>query len=162
MCDCGLRAGEITRIKTKDIQQNQITVHGKGNKERLVFISSALRKILKKYERIRKQHFNNKETDDSYFLNYKAETLSTVSIYNIVVNAVQKAQIKTDKRISPHMFRHFYATQSLKAGVDIYTLSRLLGHSDISTTQIYLRSLTDDDLSVQAIKSSPLMNLNKK
>jgi len=59
------------------------------------------------------------------------------------------------------MFRHYFAVQSIMAGIDVYSLSRLLGHSDVSTTQRYLESIDNDQLLEKATSSSPLMNLNR-
>lgn len=86
--------------------------------------------------------------------------MSTVAVYNLVIEASERVGIK-GRRVSPHMFRHYYAVQSIMAGIDVYSLSRLLGHSQVTTTQRYLESLHDDELSKKAASSSPLMNLNK-
>ncbi|ALX47848.1 tyrosine-type recombinase/integrase [Lentibacillus amyloliquefaciens] len=161
MSDCGLRAFEIAGLKENDVRETDIKVFGKGNKERIVFISPALKKILIRYERIKKQYFKNRiQYNDNYFLAYQGKAMSTTAVWNLVVEAKERAGIK-GKRVSPHMFRHYFAVQSVMAGIDIYSLSRLLGHSDISTTQRYLQSLEDSELSVKATSSSPLMNLNK-
>lgn len=161
MADCGLRAMEIAGLKEDDVRETDIKVFGKGNKERIVFISPALKKILIRYERLKRQYFKNKiKYSDNYFLAYQGKALSTVAVYNLVVEASKRVGI-TGKRVSPHMFRHYFAVQSIVAGIDVYSLSRLLGHSDLSTTQRYLQSLQNDELNVKATSSSPLMNLNK-
>jgi len=161
MSDCGLRAMEIARIKEVDVRETDIKVFGKGNKERIVFISPALKRILIKYERIKKQYYKNRiKHNDNYFLAYQGKLMSTVAVYNLVIEASKRVNI-TGKRVSPHMFRHYFAVQSIMAGIDLYSLSRLLGHSDVSTTQRYLQTLQDDQLSQKAASSSPLMNMNK-
>lgn len=161
MSDCGLRAMEIAGLKEIDVRETDIKVFGKGNKERIVFISPALKKILIRYDRMKKQYFKDRiQYNDNYFLAYQGRALSTVAVWNLVVEASKRVGI-TGKRVSPHMFRHYYAVQSVMAGIDVYSLSRLLGHSDLSTTQRYLESLNNDQLSEKASTTSPLMNLNK-
>lgn len=161
MSDCGLRAMEIAGLKEQDVRETDIKVFGKGNKERIVFISPALKKILISYERIKKQYFRYRvKYNDNYFLAYQGKLMSTVAVYNLVVEASNRVGIE-GKRVSPHMFRHYYAVQSILAGIDVYSLSRLLGHSSVSTTQLYLESLNSEELGVKALSSSPLMNLNR-
>lgn len=160
LADCGLRSMEIRGLRNGDFSETSILIRGKGNKERVVFISPALKRILIRYERLRKLYFQNKVTSDHYFLTYTGNGLSHVALDNIVKEAGKRAGIE-GKRVSPHSFRHFYSVQCLTK-MDIYSLSRLLGHSDISITQRYLQSLTDDELAITAVSGSPLMNLNKK
>jgi integrase/recombinase XerD len=161
LADCGLRSMEIRGLKNDDVKETTILVNGKGNKQRIVFISPALKRILIKYERIKNQYFKNLETTDHYFLSYTGSGLSSVALYNIVAEAGERAGIH-GKRVSPHTFRHFYAVQCLSQGMDVYSLSRLLGHADISVTQRYLHSMRDEQLLDKAISSSPLMNLRVK
>lgn len=163
LADCGLRSMELRGLMYGDVKDISILVHGKGNKDRTVYISPVLKKILIKYERFRKQYFNDKTIhEDNYFLTYKGTRLSNVALYNVIKEAGRRAGIK-DKRISPHTFRHFFSVQSLASGnLDVYSLSRLLGHSDISTTQKYLLSMNDEQLFNKAISSSPLMNAGRK
>ncbi|MEN8699581.1 tyrosine-type recombinase/integrase [Bacillus infantis] len=160
LADCGLRAMEIRGLSSENVKDTSILVYGKGNKERYVFISPALKRILIKYERIKKQYFMNHDTDENYFLSYTGKGISHVALDNVIKQAGRRAGVE-DKRVSPHTFRHFYAVQSLTRGnIDVYSLSRLLGHSDISITQRYLQSLSEEQLASKAISSSPLMNLN--
>lgn len=162
LADCGLRAMEIRTLRMGSIRDdNTIVVWGKGNKERIVFISPALRRILIKYERLRKQYFKDKLTVvDRYFLNYTGGEISHTALWNVIVEAGKRAGVE-EARVSPHTFRHFYAVNSLKNGVDLYTLSRLLGHAELTTTQAYLRTLDDKQLIDKALASSPLMGIVK-
>lgn len=161
LADCGLRAMELRTLQTVNVKETSILVTGKGNKERYIFISPVLKKILIKYERIRNNHFKNKMYNtDYYFLSYKGDIISHVGLDNVIKKAGIKAGL-TGKRVSPHTFRHFFSVQCLLNGIDIYTLSKLLGHSDISTTQRYLQSLEDLELIKKAMPSSPLMNLRR-
>ncbi|MEK4884904.1 tyrosine-type recombinase/integrase [Bacillus sp. FSL W8-0223] len=161
LADCGLRAMEIRGLKNDDVKDTTILVNGKGDKQRIVFISPALKRILIKYERIKRQHFENVETSDHYFLSYMGSGISHVALHNIIKEAGKRAGVK-GKRVSPHTFRHFYAVQCLQQGIDVYSLSRLLGHSDITVTQRYLQSMKDTQLLDKAIRTSPLMNLGRK
>ncbi len=161
LADCGLRAMEIRGLKMDGVKETSILVHGKGNKERIVFISPVLKRILIKYERIKKEYFRNKETSNNYFLSYTGTGISHVALDNIIKEAGKRAGI-AGKRISPHTFRHFYAVQCLTQGnMDVYSLSRLLGHSDVSVTQRYLHTMNNEQLFDKAVSSSPLMNLNE-
>lgn len=162
LADCGLRSKEIRELQTINVKETTILVNGKGNKERMIFISPALKRILIKYERIRKEYFKDKVVNDKYyFLTYKGDMMSHIALDNIVKEAGRRAGIE-GKKVSPHRFRHFFSVQFLlNANGDIYTLSKLLGHSEISTTQRYLQSLEDIDLINKAMPHSPLMNLKK-
>jgi integrase/recombinase XerD len=160
LADCGLRAMELRGLVNQNVKETSILVNGKGNKERLIFISPALKKILIKYERIKRQHFKDKITTNHYFLSYKGTELSHVGLDNVIKLAGEKAGIK-GKRISPHSYRHFFSVQCILNGIDIYTLSKLLGHSEVSTTQRYLQSLEDFELIKKAMPSSPLMNIGR-
>lgn len=159
MTDCGLRAMEIRGLLTENVRETSILVNGKGNKERVVFISPALKKIMIKFERIKREHFSDIDTDSNYFLNYRGRNLSHAGLWNAVKEAGERAGID-GKRCSPHTFRHFYAVQCVTSGnIDVYSLSRLLGHSDISVTQRYLHTMNDEQLLSKAVSSSPLMNI---
>jgi integrase/recombinase XerD len=162
MADCGLRSIEIRTLKTFNVRESSILVNGKGNKERFVSISPVLKKILIKYERLKKQYFKDKiMKSHNYFLSYVGDEISHVGLYNIVRLAGERAKV-TGKRISPHTLRHFFSVQTLQSGkIDIHSLSTLLGHADLSTTQQYLSSMSNQDLLDKAVASSPLMNLKK-
>ncbi|QAA24019.1 recombinase [Sporolactobacillus terrae] len=162
LADCGLRSIEIRRLKPDDIKLTQINVLGKGNKERIVFISPALKKVLIRYERFRRQFVKRVfPHDENYFLNYLGEEITHTGLYNIIREAGKRASI-TGVRCSPHTFRHYYSVEALKSGkIDLYSLSRLLGHSSTAITERYLRSLEDSQLIDKAVSSSPLMNLNR-
>ncbi|WP_226087452.1 tyrosine-type recombinase/integrase [Mesobacillus sp. S13] len=160
LADTGIRAMELRGLLSINVKETSILVYGKGNKERYVFISPALKRILIKYERIKKHYFKDKDTSDHYFLSYRGTDISHVGLDNIIKMAGKRAGIE-GKRVSPHSFRHFFSVQCLLNGIDIYTLSKLLGHSEIQTTQRYLQSLEDFELINNAMPSSPLMNINK-
>lgn len=160
LADCGLRSMEARGLLSINVKETSLLINGKGNKERIVFISPVLKRILIRYERIKNQHFKDKQTTDHYFLSYKGSEISHVGLDNIIKKAGKRAGVE-DKRVSPHTFRHYFSVQCLLNSVDIYSLSKLLGHSEISTTQKYLQSLEDFELIHKAMPSSPLMNINK-
>ncbi|MCP3026025.1 tyrosine-type recombinase/integrase [Halobacillus sp. A5] len=164
LADCGLRSIEIRSLRVNDVRDSSILVSGKGNKERMVSISPALKKILIRYERLKEKYFEDKSIKaDRYFLSYQAGEISHVGLYNVIQRAGELAGIK--KRVHPHAFRHFYAVSVLigydsVGGLDLYTISRLLGHSETTVTENYLRSITDQQLLDKAVSASPLMNYN--
>ncbi|GIN88441.1 integrase [Heyndrickxia sporothermodurans] len=163
LADTGLRAIEIRTFKVKTlIDKDNIVVMGKGNKERNVPITPALKKFLIKFERQTTKYFKDfASTTDNYFLNYTGGEISHTSLWNIIREAGKRAKVE-DARVSPHTFRHYYAVNALLNGKDLYTLSRLLGHSCITTTQVYLRGLDDKTLIQRGIDISPLMNFGKR
>ncbi|KOP82244.1 tyrosine-type recombinase/integrase [Cytobacillus solani] len=124
MADCGLRAMEIGGLLSENVKETTILVNGKGGKERIVFISPALKRILIKFERLKKQNFINKYTASYYFLTYLGSDLSHNALDDEIKLAGKRTCIE-GKRVSPHTFRHFYAVQCLLSGIDLYSLSRL-------------------------------------
>lgn len=161
LADCGLRNMELRNLKNEDIRDNSILVNGKGNKQRIVFISPDLKRILIRYERLKEEYFIDTYTSDHYFLNYTGGSLGHVALDNIIKKAGERAKIK-GKRISPHNFRHYYAVTCLFEGMDVFSLSKLLGHSDISVTQKYLESFDNNQLKQKAVTFSPLMTMRKR
>lgn len=162
LADTGIRAMELRTLPFENVKDTTILIHGKGGKDRRVFISPALKKILIKYERIRKNYVEDKLLkENAYFLSYQQQGMSHLALDKIVKKAGEIAGVE-GKRVSPHTFRHYFALTTLLNGIDIYSLSRLLGHSNIVTTQTYLQTLTDEKLGEQAKISSPLMNLGRK
>jgi integrase/recombinase XerD len=95
-----------------------------------------LKKILIRYERIKDEYFKDKfPKSEFYFLSYKGIELSHIGLDNVIKEAGKRARI-IDKKVSPHRFRHYFAVQCLLNNMDIYTLSKILGHSTVSTTEI--------------------------
>ncbi|WP_251667983.1 tyrosine-type recombinase/integrase [Sporosarcina sp. NCCP-2331] len=161
LADCGLRAMELRGLTIESVRDTSILVNGKGNKERVVYISPTLKKILIRYERMKKKYFEDKIVKSNhYFLSYQGDYLSHMSLDKIVKEAGRRAGIG-GKRVSPHSFRHFYAVTCITNNIDVYTLSRLLGHSEIGTTQRYLSSMTDLQIEQKAMNTSPLSNLGR-
>lgn len=138
MYGCGLRVSEVITLKISNIyiKDEFIRIIGKGNKERLIPISKSIIKTLKLYiegERMQ-QEINTKHTD-TVFINKRGSGLSRQMIFLIIKGLAEKAGIK--KNIGPHTIRHSFATHLLEGGADLRAVQQMLGHSNISTTEIY-------------------------
>lgn len=160
LIDTGIRNFELCSLTRLDVRETVIYIQGKGNKERVVPISPMLKKIMIKYERIRDNYLKDDILHyDNYFLSYRNKPLTIEAIERVVRMAGEKAGVRKDIRCSPHTLRHYFAQTQLRNGLDVYSLSRLLGHEDISITKRYLQSLEDKNVVEMSIKTSPLMNL---
>lgn len=158
--DTGMRNTEICSILNNDISDTYLLVHGKGDKERNVPISPLLRKTMLRYERIKVIYFKNKILKyDNYLLSRTAQPLTKEALEWIFKNAGERAKVRSELRCSPHTARHYYAQANLRNGLDIYSLSRLMGHVNTNITKTYLQSLKDQEIVELAMRSSPLMNL---
>lgn len=159
--DTGIRNYELCSIKCEDIRERTILIHGKGSKQRLVPISPLLRKAMLKYEIKRENYIRerwNYETD-YYFLSQKGRRLTPETVERVVKDCGIAAHVDEKIRCSPHTCRHTFAQMCLKNGLDVYIVSRLLGHENISITKRYLQSIEDSAIIDMAITSSPLMKL---
>ena len=143
LIDTGIRLSELTTLTAAQIKHDYIIIHGKGNKERVVPKSPLLGKWLIKYLAVRESYFAYRVVPENIFLSKNAKPLTNTMIDHIVKEAGQACGISPDVRVSAHTFRHTYAQFQLKAGVDLYSLSRLLGHESISITQTYLNGMRD-------------------
>lgn len=157
--DTGIRNYELCSIKCDDIKERTILIHGKGNKQRLVPISPVLRKTMLKYEAIREYYIKERYQSEYYFLSQKGKMLTVEAVEIVVKKCGVAAHVNEQTRCSPHTCRHTFAQMCLKNGIDIYTVSRLLGHENLSTTKRYLQSMKDDIVIDMALESSPLMKL---
>ena len=131
---CGLRLSELTSLRMQDLffGEGYIRVTGKGDKQRLVPISAAARDRIQLYLEKRRAARTGEET---LFLNNRGGRLTRVMIFTILKEAARRAGI--DKRISPHTFRHSFATHLLEGGASIRQVQEMLGHESILTTEIY-------------------------
>lgn len=160
LIETGVRNLELCQMMKVNIGETSIKIIGKGKKERHLPISPILNKHLIKYNRIREQYLKDDfYGNDNLFLSYTGKPLTVEAVERVVKIAGERANIKREIRISPHTFRHTYAQMMLKNGVDVYSLSRLLGHHDIVITKRYLQSIQDEDIIEKTIRNSPLMNL---
>ncbi|HEX9509327.1 MAG TPA: site-specific tyrosine recombinase XerD [Puia sp.] len=138
MYSCGLRVSEVVnlRISCLYLETGFIRVIGKGDKERLVPIGGAAIKYIRLYQREIRVHMPNKPgNEDILFLNRRGTKLSRVMIFLMLKDLVAKAAIP--KNISPHTFRHSFATHLVEGGADLRAVQEMLGHESITTTEIY-------------------------
>ena len=138
MYACGLRVSEVISLKISDIYVNDefIRIFGKGEKERLVPISQATIKTLYLYIEGERKHMPIKPRHtDTVFINRRGSGLSRQMVFLIIKDLAEKAGIK--KNIGPHTIRHSFATHLLEGGADLRAVQQMLGHSSISTTEIY-------------------------
>ncbi len=141
MYACGLRVSETVNLKTGDLffDEGFIRILGKGSKHRFVPLEKYTARILRLYlERVRPQVEPKKEARDYVFLNRRGGKLSRHMIYIFLKNYAKEAGI--EKNISPHTLRHSFATHLLENGADLHSIQLLLGHENITTTEIYLHT----------------------
>lgn len=131
---CGLRVSELCDLKLGDLffGEGYIRVIGKGDKQRLVPMSSIARSRIQLYMDVRSKE---RRKEEILFLNNRGKKLTRVMIFTIIKQAAQRAGI--EKKISPHTFRHSFATHLLEGGANIRQVQELLGHENILTTEIY-------------------------
>jgi integrase/recombinase XerD len=135
---CGLRVSELITLKLSNISFSEgfIKVVGKGNKERLAPIGSAALKYLNIYlNEVRNHQAIKKGHEDIVFLNRRGKQLTRVMIFTIIKQLAEKISLK--KKISPHTFRHSFATHLIQGGADLRAVQEMLGHESITTTEIY-------------------------
>ena len=161
MYSCGLRVSELINLKLSGLflKDEFIRVTGKGNKERLVPIGTSAIKHLDIYF----QHYRNrlnitKGEEDIVFLGRRGKRLSRVMVFLLLKDLVAKAGIK--KVISPHTFRHSFATHLIEAGADLRAVQQMLGHASITTTEIYTH-LDKEFLRTTLHLHHPAFNKNK-
>ena len=135
---CGLRVSELINLKMSNWYKKDgfIKVIGKGDKERLIPMGNITAKVLNIYVNEVRCHLSiQKGQEDYIFLSKRGKYLSRISIFNIVKELAEKAQIK--KNISPHTFRHSFATELIERGANLRAVQEMLGHESITTTQLY-------------------------
>ena len=135
---CGLRVSELVNLKISDLhlEEDFIKATGKGDKERLVPIGKSAKKLIKNYiNKVRVHLPIKKEAGDFIFLNRRGGKLSRVMVFYIIKDLADKAGIK--KVLSPHTFRHSFATHLVEGGADLRAVQEMLGHQSITTTEIY-------------------------
>jgi len=138
MYSCGLRVSEVVNLKLSQLYLDIgfVRVVGKGNKERLVPIGSSAIKYINLYKSHIRTHLSIKTgEEDILFLNRRGKRLTRVMIFLIIKELVKKAGIT--KVISPHTFRHSFATHLVEGGADLRAVQEMLGHESITTTEIY-------------------------
>ena len=135
---CGLRVSELVNLRFSDLffEEGFIRVIGKGNKERLVPVSASVEKEISIYNDHIRRHQNIKKGDENVvFLNRRGGKLTRVMIFTIIKDLAER--IGLQKTISPHTFRHSFATHLLEGGANLRAIQEMLGHESITTTEIY-------------------------
>ncbi len=138
---CGLRASELISLKISDLflEESILKVQGKGDKQRYVPLADKTKEIIEFYlNEIRGDFPYVSGEEDTLFVNRRGKQLTRVMIFTIIKQLKEKSGIK--KKISPHTFRHSYATHLLEGGADLLDIQQLLGHASIATTEIYLHT----------------------
>lgn len=136
---CGMRVSELVNLEQSMIyfKEGFVRVFGKGSKERLVPLGSDAEKYIHIYKEAVRNHMNTKRGDeDILFLNRRGGRLTRNMVFLIVKDAVKDAGI--EKTVSPHTFRHSFATHLIEGGADLRAVQEMLGHESITTTEIYL------------------------
>jgi integrase/recombinase XerD len=144
--DTGMRNAELCGLKMTDIQGTHINILGKGNKTRFVPITPIINKYLIKYLRVRENYIKDKFRYETEYLllSQKGRKLTIETTERLVLEAGEQVGVHNGVRISPHTCRHYYAQAQLRNGCDLYTLSKLLGHSNINITKVYLQSMDEE------------------
>jgi integrase/recombinase XerD len=135
---CGLRVSELVNLKISSLhlKEDYIKVEGKGSKERLVPIGDKAKRLLINYiDNVRVHQPLKKGNEDFVYLNRRGAKLSRVMVFYIIKDLAEKAGIK--KVLSPHTFRHSFATHLVEGGADLRAVQEMLGHESITTTEIY-------------------------
>lgn len=139
----GLRISELINLTLSnvDLELNLVKTIGKGNKERIIPVGDYATEYLKKYIYDYRHTFIKKQNSEYLFLNKSGTKMSRQMFFKIIQKLALQKNIKT--KFSPHTLRHSFATHMLEYGADLRTIQELLGHSNISTTQIYTHMSTD-------------------
>ncbi len=136
---CGLRVSELTALKISDLffEEGFIKITGKGNKQRFVPVGKSTIKYITQYVNLIRVHYPiQKNFEDTLFLNRRGRQLTRAMIFTIIKNLALK--INLNKTISPHTFRHSFATHLLENGADLRSIQLMLGHESITTTEVYM------------------------
>jgi len=136
---CGLRVSELVALKISDLffEEGFIKITGKGNKQRFVPVGDLTQKYIAIYRNNIRNHLNiQKGFEDTLFLNRRGRQLTRAMIFTIIKDLTVK--INLNKKISPHTFRHSFATHLLENGADLRSIQLMLGHESITTTEIYV------------------------
>ncbi len=151
---CGLRVSELINLSFHNINLKDefVRVHGKGNKERILPLGEIAIDYLAEYEKNSRPTLLKNSQCDSYFLSNRGSAMSRQNFFYIIKNYASLAEI--DKPISPHSLRHAFATHLVQKGADLRSVQLMLGHSDISSTQLYTH-IQNAQLKIQHQKHHP-------
>jgi integrase/recombinase XerD len=158
---CGLRVSELVNLRLSDLhlRDGVLSVTGKGNKQRLVPVGKDAQKHLELYLRQVRIHLQpKKQAENIVFLNRRGDKMSRQMIFLLIKKQAEIAGIH--RHVSPHTFRHSFATHLIRHGADLRAVQEMLGHVSISTTEIYTH-LNDTDLKNAILKYHPLNHIGK-
>lgn len=136
---CGLRVSELITLKISDLffEEGFLKITGKGNKQRFVPIGLPTQKLILNYKNFIRNHLSiQKGHEDTLFLNRRGKQLTRAMVFTIIKDLASKIDLK--KTISPHTFRHSFATHLLENGADLRSIQLMLGHESITTTEVYM------------------------
>ena len=153
--NCGIRLSELCGINKTSIKDSYLTVLGKGNKERTVYLNSACTYAIDEYLKVRKKPQDSDK--NALFISNRGTRISHQMVQHLVKNYILKAGLDTEK-YSVHKLRHTAATLMYQNGVDVRVLQEILGHTSLATTQIYTH-LNDNQLQ-KAANMNPLSKIN--
>lgn len=157
--NCGLRLSELIGINIHNIKEDTLTVIGKGNKERTIYLNDLCLDAINSYMDVRVEP-DNEDDKDALFVSGKRKRISQKAIQELLGKYFKQADL-TGKKYTAHKLRHTAATLLYKhGGVDIRVLQQILGHESVSTTQIYTH--VDAEQLRDAVKLNPLADLSKK
>ena len=133
----GLRISELIGLRMRDLslEEGLIAVSGKGDRQRMVPLGGRAVRVLQRYLRERRPELDRRQSEGVVFLNQHGRPLSRMGAWKIVGMHVRNAGV--ERKVTPHTFRHSFATHLLEGGADLVAVQEMLGHADISTTQIY-------------------------
>lgn len=157
--NCGLRLSELNSINIDTIHEDKLSVIGKGNKERTIYLNKSCIQAIDDYIKLERPKIKNIKDEKALFLSQKGNRLSTRTIQSIVDNINKNSGLNKEK-LSPHKLRHTMATLLYQNGADLISLQQLLGHTSVSTTQIYTH--TDSKILKNTVENNPLNNIELK
>lgn len=133
----GMRVSELINLNTDDVNliMGYVRVFGKGNKERIIPLGSTSIKVLEHYMKYTRPKMLKREVTDSLFLNFHGRRMTRQGFWKIIRQL--KDEVGIEKKLTPHTLRHSFATHLLENGADLRAVQEMLGHADISTTQLY-------------------------
>lgn len=158
--NCGLRLSELCSIQISKINGDILTIIGKGNKERTVYLNGACIEALEDYLKIRSKIETETQYKDILFLSTHRKPIRHRTVEIMVKKCIVQSGVVDAQKYTPHKLRHTAATIMYQNGVDIRKLQTILGHESISTTEIYTH--IDDNALREAVKSNPLGNVRSK
>lgn len=157
--NCGMRLAELVGINLTDIRGDKLTVIGKGDKERTVYLNDACLEAIDAYMSVRKNQSATASDKNAFFLSSRNQRISRRTVQHIIELNVKKLGLDPHK-FTTHKLRHTAATLMYQSGVNIRALQKILGHKQLTTTEIYTH--VSDDQIKEAVSSHPLSGVKKK